>query len=52
MPKVTKIKKAGKDYPQFGIKKGDAHFVWAIKMQRGGILIAGPRPIRARASSP
>jgi len=38
MPKVTKIEKAGKDYPQFGIKKGDTHYVWAIKMQRGGVV--------------
>lgn len=38
MPKVTKIERAGKDYPEFGIKKGDTHYVWAIKMQRGGIV--------------
>lgn len=38
MPKVTKIERAGKDYPEFGIKKGDTHYVWAIKMQRGGVV--------------
>ena len=38
MPKVTKIERAGKDYPEFGIKKGESHYVWSIKMQRGGIV--------------
>ena len=36
MAKVQHVK-AGKDHPQFGIKKGDMHFVWSMKMQRGGI---------------
>lgn len=47
MPKVKKINRAGKDYPQFGIKKGDAHYVWSIKMQRGGLVRRSktyPRP--------
>ena len=38
MPKVQKINKAGKDYPEFGIKKGETHYVWSIKLQRGGIV--------------
>lgn len=38
MPKVQLINKAGKDYPQFGIKKGESHYVWSIKMQRGGLV--------------
>lgn len=36
MAKVQFVK-AGKDYPQFGIKKGDMHYVWSMKMQRGGV---------------
>ena len=47
MPKVNKIERAGKDYPQFGIKKGEPHYVWSIKMQRGGIVRRSktyPRP--------
>lgn len=37
MPKVKKVK-ARKDYPQFGIKKGDEHYTWS--------LILGPRTSR------
>lgn len=47
MPKVQHIKRAGKDYPQFGIKKGDEHYVWSMKMQRGGVVRRSktyPRP--------
>ena len=38
MPKVTKIERAGKDYPEFGIKKGETHYVWSIKQQVGGVV--------------
>jgi hypothetical protein len=36
MPKVHYVK-ARKDYPEAGVKKGDMHYVWDIKLQRGGI---------------
>jgi len=29
VPKVHKVK-ARKDYPQFGIKKGDEHYTWSV----------------------
>jgi hypothetical protein len=32
MPKVTEVKKARKDYPNFGIKKGDTYYHWSFKM--------------------
>lgn len=30
MPRVRKINCAMKDYPQFGIKKGDTHYIWQL----------------------
>lgn len=36
MPKV-KLVKARQDYPAQNIAKGDMYYVWAIRMQRGGI---------------
>lgn len=38
MAKVKFIKAAGKDYPKFGIKKGESHYVWAMKAQVGGVV--------------
>lgn len=38
MPKVQLINKAGKDYPEFGIKKGESHYVWSMKKQHGGVV--------------
>jgi len=34
MPKVTTVKKAAKDYPDFGIKKGEQYYWW--KFRYGG----------------
>lgn len=31
MARVHTVKKARKDYPQFGIKKGDAYYWWAFR---------------------
>lgn len=53
MPKV-KLVKAGKDYPQFGIKKGEEHYVWAMKRQRGGVVKRSkerPRPSQLTENS-
>lgn len=36
MPRVKQVR-AAKDYPRHGIKKGDLHYHWKIKQQRGGI---------------
>lgn len=36
MPRVHHIT-AAKDYPRFGIKKGDKHYKWKIKQTYGGI---------------
>lgn len=36
MPRVHH-RKAAKDYPKFGIAKGEMHYQWKIKLQRGGI---------------
>jgi len=30
MPKVNTVKKARKDYPDFGIKKGDTYYYWSF----------------------
>ena len=30
MPRVTHVKKARKDYPSFGIKKGDSYYGWSF----------------------
>jgi len=30
MPRVTHIKKARKDYPSFGIQKGDSYYMWSF----------------------
>lgn len=37
MPRVTK-RKARKDYPNNGIKKGDEYYYWKIKLAYGGIV--------------
>lgn len=37
MPRVTQ-RKARKDYPESGIKKGDLYYYTSLKLQRGGIV--------------
>lgn len=36
--------KAGKDYPQFGIKKGDLHWTWAAYGESTQRSLTAPRP--------
>jgi len=31
MPRVNHVKKARKDYPNFGIKKGDSYYYWSFR---------------------
>lgn len=53
MPRVKYVV-ARKDYPESGIKKGDKHFVWAIKRQRGGVVrrsMKQPRPSQLTESA-
>ncbi len=42
----AKLVKAMKDYPNFGIKKGDEHYVWSMKRQRGGVTLRSLKPPR------
>jgi len=42
MPRVYFVKKARKDYPAFGIKKGDSYYWW--KFRYGGIYKSKTRP--------
>ena len=37
MPAVVKKVKAQKDYPQFGVKRGQQHFTWSVPM--GGVFV-------------
>jgi hypothetical protein len=46
MPRVHH-RKARKDYPAAGIKRGDMYYTWKIKLARGGMLfrqLTPPRP--------
>jgi hypothetical protein len=45
MPRVTQ-RKARKDYPIEGIKKGDLYFYTALKLQRGGIVKRSLTPFK------
>jgi len=45
MPRVKYVK-ARKDYPQFGIEKGDHHYVWSMKMTYGGVTKRSKTPPR------
>lgn len=42
MPKVTQVK-AGKDYPEFGIKKGELHYTWAHYRQKPQRSLTPPK---------
>lgn len=42
MPRVTHVKKAQKDYPNYGIKKGDPYYWW--KFRHGGKIMSKTRP--------
>jgi len=42
MPRVHFVKKARKDYPAFGIKKGDSYYWW--KFRYGGIYKSKTQP--------
>ena len=42
MPRVHFVKKARKDYPEFGIKKGDSYYWW--KFRYGGIYKSKTQP--------
>lgn len=45
MPKVNFIKKARKNYPKFGIKKGDSYYMWTIKTgPASGIIYKSKTP--------
>jgi len=44
MPRVHFVKKAQKDYPAWGIKKGDSYYWW--KFRHGGMRRSKTRPTR------
>lgn len=46
MAKVTKVHKAQKDYPQYGIKKGDSYYWW--KFRFGGKHFSKTYPKRSQ----
>lgn len=45
MPRVH-VRKAAKDYPREGIKKGDTYFYTKLKLQRGGIEKRSLKPFK------
>ena len=49
MVKVHHVKKARKDYPEAGIKKGDSYYWW--KKRYGGIHRSKTRPTRQQLTS-
>jgi hypothetical protein len=46
MPKVTTVKSARKDYPNFDIKKGDTYFRWSF--MRGPTMMSKTYPKRSQ----
>lgn len=35
---------ANKDYPEFGVKKGDVHYIWQVRGQKSHRSMTPPRP--------
>jgi len=50
MPKVHK-KKANKDYPEYGIKKGDTYYMWTLYKQRPRKSLTYPKASQLTASA-